>query len=395
MSIARDVRAHEAAHDHAERAHPVRVLAVIKGLGLGGAEKLVLQQAQLLNRSRVELEVAYLVSNRDHLVAALEAEGVPVHDLRAGPIWDLGWTRRLHRLLRNDRFDVVHLHSPSVAGMTRPLLRSFPASSRPWTMYTEHNRWGQYALATRFLNWLTYPLDDHHLAVSHGVRETVSASLREDVEVLVHGIDTRQVAHQRRRRDATRSMLGVARDEVLVITVANLRPEKGYPTLLRAAAHVLARDPRVRFVAVGQGPLEVSMRALHGELGLGPRFRFLGRRDDVAALLAGADLFALSSEHEGLPLAIMEAFAIGIPVVATDVGGVPEAVTTGVEGLLVPPKDPQALAAAITELVHDRSKRVEMGRAARRRSAEFDMTRAVRRIEQLYVSARPAEGGAR
>ena len=134
-----------------------------------------------------------------------------------------------------------------------------------------------------------------------------------------------------------RAELGVADDEVLALTVANLRSEKGYDVLLDAARLVVAEGVPVRFVSVGRGPLEAQLAAAAEAAGLAEHLRFLRTRTDTPRLMTGADLFVLPSHQEGLPVALMEAMSAGLPVVATIVGGVPDMVTDGVEGLLVPP----------------------------------------------------------
>jgi glycosyltransferase involved in cell wall biosynthesis len=126
------------------------------------------------------------------------------------------------------------------------------------------------------------------------------------------------------------------------------------------------------------------VKALHAELGLADRFRLLGYRADVAEVLTGADFFCLGSEHEGLPVAVMEALAAALPVVATRVGGVPEAVEEGINGFLVPRHDAPALAAALITMAADRSGRLVMGAAARERSGRFDIRRAVEVQQDRY-----------
>lgn len=189
----------------------------------------------------------------------------------------------------------------------------------------------------------------------------------------------------RSERAEARAELGAGDGDVVVATVANLRSQKGYADLLVAARMVLDRSLPVRFVAVGRGPLADELRQRCDALGLGDRFRFLGSRDDAVHVLAGCDLFVLASHHEGGPLAVLEALATGLPVVATRVGVVPDVVTDGVEGRLVPTHRPDLLAAAIGELVVDGGRRTTMAAAALARSEELDIGQTVRRVEELYL----------
>ena len=142
----------------------------------------------------------------------------------------------------------------------------------------------------------------------------------------------------------------------------------------------------IRFVAVGQGPLADEIRSRRDALGLGDRFVMLGYRDDAPRLMAAADLFVLASSHEGLPVAVMEAFALGVPVVATAVGGVAEAVTDGESGLLVAPGDPTALAEAILRAT-DPVLRAHLAAGADAAAERFSSAVSVRAIEETYVAA--------
>jgi len=208
--------------------------------------------------------------------------------------------------------------------------------------------------------------------------------LRDRVEVVEHGVVLDQVRAERAARDDARAELGIGADEVAIGTVANLRANKDWPNLLAAARLLADRGVPARFVAVGQGPLEAEVRARHAELGLGDRVLLTGHREDAVRLMAGCDAFVLASYYEGLPVALMEALALGLPIVATSVGGVPEMVTDGREALLVPPRDPDALAAALTTIVCDPVRRAAMASAASERAAHYDIGVAVARMEQIY-----------
>lgn len=362
----------------------IRVLWLIKGLDPGGAELLLTQAARLRDRARFRYEVGYTLGWRRALVRDLQEAGVPVHSLDGGREWNLGWTARLRRLLLTGGFDVVHIHSPYVAGFARLVVRSLPRSVRPRVVSTEHTPWWGYVLPTRLLNAATYRLDDAHLVVSRAVYESIPRSMRDGVSIVTLGILPQQVAEEAQWRDEARAELGVGADEILVGTVANLRPEKRYPVLLRAARQVIDAGLPVRFVAVGEGPSRISVEAVHRELGLGDRFRLLGYRRHPARVLAGCDVFVLASAFEGLSLALLEAMALGLPVAATATGGIPDCVTDGVEGILVPPDRPDRLAQAVAELALDPERRASMGQAGRRRAEGFDASRGARKIEALY-----------
>lgn len=372
-------------------ASKIRVLWLIKGLGPGGAERLLTMAAGLRDRDLFEYEAAYLLEWKSHLRPDLEREGVPVHCLHGRKEWNLSWAVRLRRLLRDGRFDLVHVHSPYVASLARLVVRSLPSRTRPRVVSTEHVPWSGYARATRRLNALTFGMDDAHLAVSTTVRDSIPAKLAEGVEVVVHGVRPDALRALLPQRDQVREELGVAPDELLVGTVANYRLQKDYPTLLAAARSVLDAGHRVRFVAVGQGPEEEAIRTQHRELRLEGSFTLLGYREDAARILAGCDLFVLSSRFEGLPVALMEAVCLGLPFVGTRVPGIVDAIDDEVEGLLVPPGDPDALARAMGRVLADERLRRNFARGARARADAFDLAPAVRRTEELYRCV--VEGG--
>ncbi|MBN2114474.1 MAG: glycosyltransferase, partial [Acidimicrobiia bacterium] len=183
-------------------------------------------------------------------------------------------------------------------------------------------------------------------------------------------------------RAALRAEFGVAEGELLAVTVAIFRPGKGHDDLLDAAA--LLDEQALRFVLAGSGPEEQRLRARVRREGLEGRVAFAGFREDVAALLAAADVVVHPSHADALPTALIHALAAGVPSIATDVGGIPEIVGEDA-GVLVPPGNPAALAAAVRALAHDGSRRRRMGAAARARFAScFEGGVWARRLRRLY-----------
>lgn len=362
---------------------PIRVLWLIKGLGPGGAERLLVSFATLADRGRFDLQAAYLLPWKNHLVPQLGELGVPAQCLDIRRETDPRWVTRLREFVGENHFDVVHVHSPMVAALARPALRTLPASHRPALMGTEHNLWSSHNPVTRWANRVTLPLEDATIAVSEEVRASMPDRLARRTEVVIHGVDVEAIARRRNERLEARAELGIPENELLVVTVANLRANKNYPTLLAGARRLLDAGAAVRFVSVGQGPLADELEAERQRLGLGERFRFLGYREDPIRILVAGDIFCLSSRFEGLPIAMLEAMAAGLPVVSTTVGGIPSVVTDGNEGRLVPAGDPAALADAVAAL-SDPVVRHEAAAAARARVRDFGIDRAVRRQEEIY-----------
>jgi glycosyltransferase involved in cell wall biosynthesis len=364
-----------------------RVLWLTKGLGPGGAERLLVALARTIDRERFSCTAAYLLPEKSHLVGELGDAGVEAVCLEGAAEHDLRWAGRLRRLVVDRGIDVVHVHAPYPAAVARPVLRAL-GRRRPAIVYTEHNSWEGYGRATRWANALTYPLDDARLAVSQAALASMPAPFRRRTEILIHGIDLDDVAAHRARRELIRAELEVGDDTVVVVTLANLRAHKDYPTLLGAVRRALDAGAAIRVVAVGQGPLEGEVRALAGRLGLSDDFQLLGYRSDALDVLAAGDIFTLSSLAEGYPVSLMEALALGLPVVATAVGGIADAVRPGVEGLTVPAGRPDLLGDALAALAGDAGRRAAFGRAARERSALFDIRRATARLEAIYDKVR-------
>ncbi|MFB7948445.1 glycosyltransferase [Kitasatospora phosalacinea] len=356
-----------------------RVLWLAKGLGRGGAEQLLLNCVRHADRSRYEIEVAYVLPHKDALVPALAAAGVPVHCLGGAP--GRRWPLRLRALLAERRYDLVHTHMPVPAVAARLLTLG---RRGPRLVHTEHNLWERYRLPTRWANALTYGRNDAVVAVSHAVAHGITAGAggrRADgwLTVVHHGPDLDGAPSGPAARRAARAELGLPEDALVVGSVGNLTAKKDQASLLAAFALLRGRVPGARLVLVGSGPLEAELRARAGEGVL-----FAGMRADVPALLPGWDVFCLSSRQEGLPVALMEAMTSGLPSVVTRVGGIPEVLDDGVEGRLVAPGDPVALAAALGELT-DPLLRERMGAAARARSESFDVAGAQRAVERVYA----------
>jgi glycosyltransferase involved in cell wall biosynthesis len=351
----------------------IHVAHVTLGLDVGGQERLLVEMARHRDRARFRWTVIVL-GQRGPLAEPLEADGVRILPLEAGGGFRLGLFRRLARLFRTEACDVVHSHDD------RPLIYAMPAAW--WAgvkrrLHTHHH--GRLASISRrqtFMIRQASRFTEHFICVSDdSARFMIEQGVRAArVRTIHNGIDLARFAFQ-----------GPC-DVGPVVTVARLSPEKDVANFLRAAAQVIAHVPDARFEIAGDGPCRAELAQLATDLHLQDRVTFHGEVRDIPALLARARLFVLPSQTEGISLTLLEAQARGLPVVATAVGGSPEVVEQDATGLLVPSRDPAALAGAIRSLLADAALGRRMGQAGRARVEKcFDIATMTREYEALYA----------
>ena len=334
---------------------------------------------------RFELDVAYLLPWKDEFAAELRDHGVDVRCLDARRTVDRRWVLRLRRQLRSRDYALVHTHSPVPAAAARVLT----GSGTP-LVHTEHNVWDRYRWPTHAANALTYARNDAVLAVSDGVASSISPprwapGTPPPVETLLHGVSPDTAPRGREVRERARATLRLAPDVPVLGNVANLTTKEDHAGSLVALDQVPLRVPDVVLLLIGAGPLEDALRDDARGRGLEEHVRFLGMRDDVPEVLPALDVFVLGSRFEGLPISLLEAMAAEVPCVATRVVGIPEAITDGREGRLVPAGQPDQLASAIVELLLDPATRARFAAAGLTRvTDEFSIGRAVARTEELY-----------
>jgi len=365
-----------------------RVAQVIWSLGLGGAEQVVIRLAGGVDRRRFE-PVIVCLDRPGPFATQAEAAGIEVVALdKRGPI-DPGAIVRLARLLRSRGIEVVHTHLWGANLWGRLAAR---AARVPVVVCTEHNvdSWKKgYHLA---LDRLLAPAATHLVAVSEEVRAFYERHGvgRGRWHVVYNGVEVSAAARPE-RGDAFRA-LGLGPEDRVVGLVGRLVPAKAPEVFLRALASAAAAVPRLRGLVVGDGPSRAAAEDEARRLGIEGRVVFAGLRKDVAELLPGLDALVFSSLREGLSMAMLEAMAAGVPIVATAVGGTPELITHDTTGLLVPPGRPDALAEALVSLLQDPAAAERLRAAARRHVEErFSAGKMFEAHEALYAE-RP--GGA-
>ena len=360
------------------------LLFVITGLAVGGAETQLVRVATRLKQRGWDVRVVTLIPPRAY-VDVLEQAGIPVatlgiRDKRPAlrPIW------RLARVLREWKPDIVHshmVHANLLARFVRPI------ASAKVVIGTAHN----IQEGGRLRDWLyrlTDPLCD---LTTHVCEAGAQRYIRErmvpphKMRVVYNGVDTERFLPDGQVRLRIRREAEIGKQFVW-LAVGRLEAPKDYPTLIRAFARVSAAREDTLLWIVGDGPLRGQLEALSREMGLQLGVRFWGLRGDVSNLMNAADAFVMSSSWEGLPNALIEAQACGLPAVVTDVGGNAEVVIHEETGFIVPPQNPDALAEAMLRLMHlPEQTRNQMGMLARQRvEQQFSLDSVVTLWENLY-----------
>lgn len=341
---------------------PLHVVHVVQSFQTGGLERMVETIVRLsLNQSVQSTVIAY--ESNGPMREAFERAGARAVFLRKGPGIDAAFARELTHAVAAARPDVVHSHHVG------PFFYSAPAAR--WAgsghVHTEHSVEAYDAPRRRMIGRLM-PSFAHVFAVSREVAEARRALFGGETPVIDNGVaEVPAVTPEERAR--VRAATGLPAHAFLIGVVARLAPEKDHITLLRAVRTLHAHNLPAHLVIVGDGPVRGELEAAAREMGLQSHAHFLGMRSDAATLNAAFDVAALTSLREGQPLALLEAMARGVPVVATGVGGVPELLADGA-GTIVPIRDEQATSAALYPMLLDpvlRARAAAAGRARIRR----------------------------
>jgi glycosyltransferase involved in cell wall biosynthesis len=362
-----------------------RILVLIKGLNLGGAERLLVDALPYLDRERFDYHFAYLLPWADFLVPQFEAGSFPVHCLAMPSNYHFPLMPPvLHRLQRQENFDLLHAHLPLPGVLARLVGRRHKVP----LFYTEHNLLGYYHPLTRWVARLTYSWNDCVFAVSQGVADSIARlglDRKTRVLTLLNGVPVERVRAEARDLHTLRREFAIPEGHLVVGTVAVLSRQKRLHDWLEVARRIASEREDVTFLLVGSGSEKETLKARAKALGLTDRLRMPGFRPDGRRVLGLLDVYLMSSEFEGLPVALLEAMALAKPVVATAVGGIPEVVQSGREGFLAPVGAVEELAGHTSRLLSDPVLRSTMGQCgARKTEEEFHLKTRVRFVEDLY-----------
>lgn len=359
---------------------PVRIAFCITDLDVGGAERALVNLVTRLDRGRWEPSVICL-AGPGALVEPLEQAGIPVICLGARRAWNLAVLPRLTRELRRIRPALLQtsLYHANIAGRIAARRAGVPRVVSGIRVAERRSRFRLWA------DRLTDGLVDRHVCVSRAVAEfsTTHGGLpAEKVTVIPNAVDADRLA---RAEPVDLSQLGIPAESRILLFVGRLDRQKAPLCLLEAAELLVPDHDELHVLVVGDGPLKERLRRWVGQRGLQERIHLAGRRSDVPALMKAADCLVLPSRWEGMPNVVLEAMAVGLPVVATAVDGVAELVRDGETGLLVRPGSPSELARAVERvLAGSRAAPPLAANAQHVVKKEFTWKRVVSAYEAVY-----------
>lgn len=369
-----------------------RILHVVPDLVPYGLERVVASLVALRDRGRFQSDVVSLYAPQEgSLGSGLERSGARVYYLNKRKGLDPRMFGRFTEVLREAKPDIVHTHNYVLRYTIPPaILQRVPVQ-----VHTIHNvAHRESDLVGRLIQRWAFRRTVHPVAIADEVLSSYLDVYKSPLPSLIpNGIAVDDYTVAPGTREKWRVKEGFAPDDLLYVCIARLFAQKNHKTLLEAFAAGPAAFPKAKLVLAGDGELLTALEALACELRIRDRVRFLGRRQDVAEILAASDVFTLASLWEGNPLSVMEAMAAGRASVVTAVGGVPELVENEKQGFVVRPNDSHSFAAAMVRLAEHENLRRAMGGAAALRARErFDHRKMVRSYEALYDRLLPHGG---
>lgn len=364
----------------------IPVLHIIKSLGRGGAEILLPETLRHHDQQRFRFHYIYFLPWKDQVVPEIRQAGGTVVCMQANNnLQILRKVRQIAAYVKQHNIQAIHCHLPwaGIVGRLAGLLTGIPV------IYTEHNKWERYHTLTYFANKFSFSRQQQVIAVSDEVAQSIRKHYgknRPDVKVVLNGIDTGRFSPTVPLERNIRKELGISANATVIGITCVFRAQKRLTIWLEIAAQLHSMYPGLIFMVVGDGVLKKEIHEKAKALSLNACVHFTGLQTDTRPYLKAMDIFMMSSEFEGLPIALLEAMSMGCMPACTSAGGIPEVIQDSKNGLLVPVDHPLQLVDRIAYHLSQPESIARMKRSARETVVSaFDMKKMVRTLEKIYT----------
>lgn len=372
-----------------------KIFYLIYSFHRAGAENLVYNLALPLNK-KYDIFIASLYENqnkREEFSIIKELNSYGVKTVKIGK--RLGKDRyasiiKLAKLFSKEKIDIVHTHTmlPNFYGRIAAALARVPV--RIVTFHSGANDWDN--KRNYWMERLVMPFTTQYVAVSNYAKSFFVKTFNNKdgaIEVIPNGVDSSKFRGIGINKEAKRQQLGLDAKDIVLINVSNITKAKGQEYLVMAVKELMKDYPNVCLLIAGKKEIDCELYAclkkMIAEFSLGSRIKFLGSREDISDLLAASDIFVFSSVYEASPIALLEAMAVGLPIISTDIPAIREMIVSGKEGVLVPPADSKSIAGAVKDLICNSQKRLILGKNAQKKTVkQFSIEAVAEKYEFIY-----------
>jgi glycosyltransferase involved in cell wall biosynthesis len=363
------------------------ILHVVEDLKIGGLERVIESIVVGLDREKYHVEVWCLARGGD-IAESLKLRGIPVSVLGLMSYYNPLHILDLARRMKEEQFDLVHTHGYFASTFAR---MAAILAGVPVIIQHLHTTYHNYKQRNIRIEGLFSLFSERVICVSRAVQEFAVETLgiHSNRTCVIYNTASTTVGSTSVDMESLRRSLGIEEGDFVITTVASLKKNKGHEVLLNAIHQLAAEKPRIRCLVIGDGPLRQALVEKVSQLGLERQILFLGIQSDVAPFLKLSHALALATIYrEGLSVALIEGAGAGLPLLGSDIGGIPEVITDQANGFLVRPGDSAGLAAAIAKLMTDNQLRLSMGvRSLEIYRSRFAVEIMLRRIEEIYDRA--------
>lgn len=363
----------------------IKVLHLIKSLGRGGAEMLLPQTLKIHNQARFEFHYLYFLPWKYQMVEEIKSFGGKVTCFSASNnIQLLQQSKNVINYCKDNKIDLIHCHLPWSGFLGR---RIHKKSGIP-LIYTEHNIQERYHIVTKVLNKLSFNFQNMAIGVSKDVTRSIKENINPKIPVktVLNGVNTELFKRDPKKGNIIRKRFNIPTDAIVIGNIAVFREQKALPVWLNTFKKIILEFPQVFGILVGTGPMEGELKSLIAELELSSNLILPGLQTDTISYFSAIDIFMMSSDFEGLPIALLEAMSMECAVVSTKAGGVTEVIRENKDGLLCETGESDCLAKHVNYLIENDEIRKEFQKSARVRvNNAFSLKTMVDELEEYYL----------